>query len=102
MSITHLTSANFDEAISNGTILVDFWAGWCNPCKMVAPIIEELAAENEGLISVGKVDVDDEKSLAVRFEINSIPTIIIFKDGVELKRLIGVQPKAVYRAAIGS
>ena len=100
MNISHLTSGSFDEAISSGSALVDFWAGWCMPCKMVAPVIEELAAAYEGKVAVGKVDVDNESALAARFGITSIPTVILFRDGAEVKRFIGVQPKAIYEAAL--
>ena len=100
MSILNLTSENYDEVVGNGRVLVDFWAGWCMPCKMVAPIIEELAAENEGRLTFAKVDVDSEGSLAARYGIQSIPTVVLFKDGVEEKRFIGVQPKAIYQAAL--
>ena len=100
MSVIHLTAESFDGAISNGSTLVDFWADWCMPCKMVAPVIEELAAEYAGNITFGKVDVDDEGALAARFGITSIPTVILFKDGAEVKRFIGVQPKETYEAAL--
>ena len=100
MNIKHLTTENFDEVIGSGHALVDFWAGWCMPCKMVAPIIDELAAENEGKVVVAKVDVDNESSLAVRYGVDSIPTVILFKDGAEIRRFIGVQPKEIYQAAL--
>ena len=101
MSSLHLTSENFDEITGAGRVLVDFWADWCMPCKMVAPIIEELAAEYESSVTIAKVDVDSEGTLAARYSISSIPTVILFEDGVEAKRLIGVQPKETYRAALG-
>ena len=100
MSILHLTADSFDGAIASGTVLVDFWAGWCMPCTMLAPVIEELAAEHEGRVTVGKVDIDVEQSLAVRFGVMSIPTVIVFKDGAEAARLIGVQPKDEYLAVL--
>lgn len=100
MSVSHLTSGNFDETINKGRTLVDFWAGWCMPCKMVAPVIEELAATYEGSVTVGKVDIDVEGALAARFGISSIPTVILFSDGAEVKRFIGVQPKETYEAAL--
>ena len=100
MSVSVLTSDSFDAAINSGSTLVDFWAGWCMPCKMVAPVIEELAAAYEGRIAVGKVDVDNEGALAARFGITGIPTVILFKDGAEVQRFIGVQPKETYEAAL--
>jgi len=96
MSLLNLNAKNFDETIASGKFLIDFWAGWCMPCRMVAPIIDELAAEYEGKITVAKVDIDTESSLAARFDIMSIPTVILFKDGLEVKRFIGVQPKNTY------
>ena len=102
MSALHLTAENFDETIGNGLVLVDFWASWCAPCRMVAPIIDELAAENENRVTIAKVDVDSEGSIAARYGIVSIPTVILFQDGAEAKRFVGVQQKATYQAAINS
>ena len=96
MSILKLTATNFDETIAKGRTLVDFWAAWCTPCKMVAPTIDDLASEYEGTLTVGKVDVDNENALAARYGIMSIPTVILFSDGAEVKRFVGVQPKKVY------
>ena len=100
MSILHLTKDNFDEVIGKGKVLVDFWAGWCMPCRMLAPIIEELASGYEGIATVAKVDVEHEGALASRFDIMNIPTVIVFQDGMEAKRFIGVQPKATYETAL--
>ena len=97
MSLSKLTSANFDMAIGSGLTLVDFWAGWCMPCRMLAPVIEELARQYEGSIEVGKVDVDEENELAVRYGIMSIPTVILFNEGKEEKRFIGVQPIEAFK-----
>ena len=102
MGILHSTSDNFDNIKNTSLLLVDFWAGWCMPCKMVAPVIEDLAEEYKDSVTVAKADVDSESAIASKFGIESIPTVVIFKDGVEKKRLIGVQPIEKYRAAINS
>ncbi|MEG1050058.1 MAG: thioredoxin [Oscillospiraceae bacterium] len=74
-------------------VLVDFWATWCGPCKMVGPIIEELSKELEGKVVVGKIDVDEQQSLAQKFGVMSIPTLVIFKNGAEVKRAVGFKSK---------
>ena len=102
MNIINLTADNFDDTIGNGQILVDFWADWCMPCRMVSPIIENLASEYEGKMSVAKVDIDRESALASRYSIMSIPTVILFKDGLEAHRFIGAQPKEAYTAILNS
>ena len=102
MSALNLTSGNFDEAIGSGRVLVDFWAGWCMPCRMVAPIIEELAQEYSQSVKVAKVDVDSESGLAARYGVMSIPTVILFNDGKEAKRFVGVQTKDKYKKALDS
>ena len=96
MSLLNLESGNFDATIKSGLVLVDFWAGWCMPCRMVAPIIEELAREYQGSVTVAKVDIDEESALAARFGVMSIPTVILFSDGTEIKRFVGVQTKEKY------
>ena len=95
MEIT-LTNENFEAEVLNSDIpvLVDFWAVWCMPCKMLAPVVEELANEANGAYKVGKVNVDEAPELAARFRIASIPTIVVFKNGEVYKKSIGVVPKA--------
>ena len=87
-----LNFENFDNEIQNGTVLVDFYADWCGPCKMIAPFVEEIANERTD-ITVGKVNVDESGAIAVKYGISSIPTLIVFKDGKEHARLIGYRPK---------
>lgn len=90
-----LSETSFDEEI-NGSgvpILVDFWAEWCGPCKIIAPILEEIAAEQEGVLKIAKLNVDDAPSVARRFEVMSIPTMILFSEGTAVKRLVGAKPK---------
>ena len=100
MEILHLTKNDFNGAISSGTVLVDFWAGWCMPCKMLAPIIEEIAEELGDSLKTAKVDVDAEGELAMEYSIMSIPTVIIFIDGKEVKRFVGVQPKEAFMTVL--
>ena len=90
---TNFTKADFEKVVmeGNGIVLVDFWASWCGPCRMVGPIIEQLAEEYEGKVTVGKVNVDEESALASEFAVVSIPTIIIFKDGKQVEKLVGVR-----------
>lgn len=96
MSELTITKSNFESEILNSSkiALVDFWAPWCMPCRMIAPIIEELAEEMKDKAVVGKVNVDEEGELAMKYGVSSIPTLIVFKNGAEYKRVIGVQSKA--------
>ncbi len=99
--IKNLTQENFQEEINGQSpVIVDFWASWCGPCRMLSPLIDALSEEYEGKITVGKVNVDEQNALAAQFGIVSIPTVIIFKDGKEEKRMIGVHDADDYRDEI--
>lgn len=93
-NISILTTENFINETSKGVVMVDFWASWCMPCKAMAPVIDEIAEQTKGKVKVGKVDVDANGELANQFGIQAIPTIIIFKDGVQVETLVGIQSKA--------
>ena len=92
---THTSDSEFKKDVldSNIPVLVDFWAEWCGPCKMVAPVLDELAKEYEGKIKIAKVDVDQNQQVAGNFNIRSIPTLLFFKNGQVVKQLIGAHPK---------
>jgi thioredoxin 1 len=94
-NVIELTDANFEEEVikSGVPVLVDFWAPWCGPCRMMAPIIEEVAQEWAGKVKVCKINVDDHQATARNYEIQSIPTMILFKEGEVVKRLVGARPK---------
>ena len=94
MSVMHITSANFEELVLKNPkpVLLDFWAPWCGPCRMVAPIVEEIAAERSD-ISVGKINVDEEMQLAIQFGVASIPTLVVMKDGALANKAVGYMPK---------
>ena len=93
--ITTLTDATFDEVVrsSDKPLLVDFWAEWCGPCKMIAPILEELAEEQTEKFVIGKLDVDANVATATKYSVMSIPTLLLFKDGEVVARLVGAKPK---------
>ena len=95
-----LTKENFDQVISSGVTLVDFWAPWCGPCRMIAPVIEELAEEYKGKATIAKVNTDEQQELAVRFGIRSIPTILFFKDGEVVDQMIGAASKDVFASKL--
>ncbi|GBY49233.1 TPA: thioredoxin [Staphylococcus aureus] len=93
MAIVKVTDADFDSKVESGVQLVDFWATWCGPCKMIAPVLEELAADYEGKADILKLDVDENPSTAAKYEVMSIPTLIVFKDGQPVDKVVGFQPK---------
>ena len=95
-----LNEKNFEDTISEGATLVDFWAAWCGPCRMQGPVVEQVAEAMGDRATVGKVDVESAQSLAQRFGVMSIPTIVVFKDGHEVQRFVGVQDKATLVAAL--
>ena len=93
---TDLTVSNFDEITKEGVSLVDFWAPWCGPCRMIAPVIEELAAEFEGKANICKVNTDEEQDIAVKYGIRSIPTILFFKNGEVVEQMVGAASKQAF------
>ena len=95
-----LTKDNFNSSIESGVTLVDFWAPWCGPCKMQLPIVEELSTELAGTATIAKINVDDEPELASQFGVMSIPTLILFKDGQPVDKMVGVQTKDALRNKI--
>lgn len=97
----HLTDSNFEETIKkNSLVLVDFWAGWCGPCRALAPTIQELAAEYAGKALIAKLDVDENPQTAEKFQVYSIPTVILLKDGCEVDRIVGLCPKKNFDVAL--
>ncbi len=96
MAAVHLTTADFEDKIKSGVSFVDFWAEWCGPCRMAAPVIDELSTEFAGKILVAKVDVEAEPELLNKYKTMSIPTCILFKDGIEIGRKVGFSGKQGY------
>ena len=98
MAVLHLTKENFDAEVLSATVpvLVDFWASWCGPCKMIGPVMEQLATDFDGKAKIAKVNVDDEGELALRFEVMSIPTVFVFKNGEIAEKAVGAYPKDHY------
>lgn len=97
-----MTKENFNQQVESGVTLVDFWAPWCGPCKMQLPIVEELATELEGSATIGKINVDEEPELASQFGVMSIPTLILFKDGQPVDKMVGLQSKDALKAKISN
>lgn len=98
-----ITTSNFNEIVNGGKpVVIDFWATWCGPCRRVAPIMEELAADYEGKVVVGKVDVEEQDELAAQFGIRNIPTVLFVKDGQVVDKVVGAMPKSAYEEKINA
>lgn len=95
-NVSHLTSATFDEVVNGSAepVIVDFWAEWCGPCKMVAPVLDEIAQDFDGKVKVTKLNVDENSDVAQRFQVMSIPTLLMFRDGEVATRIVGAKGKA--------
>ena len=100
MAVINITKDNFEETVLNaeGKVLLDFWATWCGPCRMIAPTLAQIAEENEGRLKVGKVNVDEEMELAMRFGVTSIPLLVVMRDGKIANKAVGAMPKAKIEA----
>ena len=100
----HLTEQSFDEALvaTQGLVMVDFWAEWCGPCRAIAPVLEEMAEASEGRVTLMKVNVDENPGLAARYGIRSIPTILFFKEGALVDRVVGAAPRAVLQDVVNA
>jgi len=101
-NVLTLTDANFDSEVKKGTVLVDFWAPWCGPCRMLGPVVEQLSEEMKGSLKVGKVNVDEQPDLSEKFEVASIPTLLLFKDGKVIANRVGAANKDALKEWIGA
>ena len=102
MAELNITSLNFENEVLNADkpVLLDFYADWCGPCKMLAPVLHEIAEENAGTLKVGKINVDEQMELAMRFQVSSIPMLAVFKDGKEITKSVGYRPKSEIAAMV--
>ncbi len=102
--IANLTTESFKTTVNSSTVpvLVDFWAPWCGPCKAIAPILEELATEFDGKVSIAKVNIDDNDAVAAEYGVRAIPTMILFKGGQVAETLVGMMPKATLKAKLAA
>lgn len=101
-AIKTIDDTTFEGQIAKGVTLVDFYANWCGPCRMITPIMEELAADYNGKVSIAKLDVDQSQEVTSKFNVTSIPTVILFKDGQEVKRVVGVRDKATFTTMLNA
>jgi len=101
-SVLTLTDANFDAEVKKGVVLVDFWAPWCGPCRMLGPVVEALSDEMKSTLKVGKVNVDEQPELSEKFEVASIPTLLLFKDGKVIANRVGAANKDALKEWIGA
>jgi thioredoxin 1 len=101
-NLLKFTDTNFKKSISKGVVLVDFWAPWCGPCRMIGPVVSELSDDFAGKAKIGKLNVDENKQIASEFGIRSIPTLILFKDGKAVEKFTGIKPKQAFAKAINA
>ena len=100
--VINLTTESFDKVISQHSVLVDFWAEWCGPCRIQSPILKDVALETNGQAIIAKLNVDDNRSIAAKYGVSSIPTLLLFKEGKVVQRFVGVQPKQTLISAINN